>query len=715
MNDRKAGLACLAVVAVAAGCARVPLPAPISASGCVVPSGVFRAGIGRVDITPPPGIGLAGYGPEGRVAAGHRSRLYARALVLEDRTGERLALLVADLPLVSAILQRGTAARLRPSDCLGADRLLLAATHTHAGPGNYMMASLINSGGSSTRGYDPAIVEFMVERLGEAVRRAVDDLSPAVAAWGETHVWGLTRNRNLAAYLRNHPQASLPSPPRARPGRVLEPVHEAVDPAMTMLRVDRVVGPSTEPLSAFTIFAMHQTGNPSANDLYDGDIFALAERGLERHIDDRNGRPDPTGPPRAVALFAVGSAGDVSPDWPRPRTCPLPRPKEIRRPTGPRAPDPPTVWDIGSPEELAYCVAEARAYVAHAGAELSGRAVALFDSLGGSLRDDYTLGRAFETTQLRDTGAPELCDPPRAGTSTIGGVADGYTRYHEWSFLGLAPTGFEEGERARRDPKGCHGPKRPTGGALQALLVGRTGLPHFAQLMIARIGPRLIGAVPWEVTTTAGVRIRATIADSAGSLAATLDDPLLVTLSNGYLQYLTTPEEYAAQGYEGGSNVYGPRTAEFVASRLGRLARGLAAGVPVVDVTPEEAEPGALADIYPRPDPMRPPDRRVGPVAQAGDTLVVRWDDAFPGDLVPADGPMLSVESGPRVGPRFVTWDDDPGLEVRALRRSGSTEYTWEAKWTGCVPGTEYRFVVRSRPWRGSTLPQAVGDWFRCS
>ena len=53
-------------------------------------AGAFRAGFGSVDITPPPGLGLSGNGPEGQQARGWRHRLSARAMLLEDSDGERI-------------------------------------------------------------------------------------------------------------------------------------------------------------------------------------------------------------------------------------------------------------------------------------------------------------------------------------------------------------------------------------------------------------------------------------------------------------------------------------------------------------------------------------------------------------------------------------------------------------------------------------------------
>src|SRR5206468_763159 len=94
-----------------------------------------------------------------------------------------------------------------------------------------------------------------------------------------------------------------------------------------MLRVD-LRDPASgafRPAGAFSIFAMHGTGNAPANDLLDADIHGLVERRLERHIDrDLNHVSDSGFVPRAVYLFANGAEGDVSPAWPPQSRCDVP-------------------------------------------------------------------------------------------------------------------------------------------------------------------------------------------------------------------------------------------------------------------------------------------------------------------------------------------------------------------------------------------------------
>src|SRR5881397_2196318 len=170
-----------AVAAAVASCApaRLELPASLSPPPRPMLGTGLRAGFARVDITPPPGVGLAGNGPEGAAARGYRLRLYARVLVLADGEGNRLALVVADFPLGSALLHRRVAALTARTDGIGVDRLVIAATHTHAGPGHYFEAAAYNDQGSSVVGFDPLMLDSLTARIARAVHAAVADLRAA--------------------------------------------------------------------------------------------------------------------------------------------------------------------------------------------------------------------------------------------------------------------------------------------------------------------------------------------------------------------------------------------------------------------------------------------------------------------------------------------------------------------------------------------------------
>ncbi len=79
---------------------------------------------------------------------------------------------------------------------------------------------------------------------------------------------------------------------------------------------------------------------------------------------------------------------------------------------------------------------------------------------------------------------------------------------------------------------------------------------------------------------------------------------------------------------------------------------------------------------------------------------MVRWIDAYPGRLMPADGPIIRIERRSAEGAwEPIVWDDDPRLEVRALRPRGDQGYLWEARWTPkSAGGGPIRPVLAERP-----------------
>jgi neutral ceramidase len=688
----------LALSLVAAGCIDfhdLPLPQPTSPHPVpTLPAGL-RAGFGRADITPPPGVGLAGNGPEGRRAVGYRVRLYARVLLLEDRTGERIAFLVADLPQVTANLHRLTAKAIRDSTGIGADRLVVAATHVHAGPSHFYADRQYNQSSSQVEGYDSAMVEFLVERFTRAVLDAQRDLRLARVAWGSTAVWGHTRNRSYEAFLRNKPEWTPPAP--VTPG--IDPAHRAVNPLWTLLRVDqRGLGTDSayRPAGALSVFALHGTADAPENELLDAGIHGIMERGLERHVNSLNGGRS------AFHVLANGAEGDVSPDWPAQSRCGPPMLRPVVAPGGPRTPAARWEWRDPAPAWMGLCLAAARHYVNTAGDSLAARAAALFDSLGPALRGDLRVGVAFRTLRLK--GDPRLCPNPEAGTSTLGGAKDGRTRLYGWRLFGIFPLGLEGGGPAvRQNPHDCQREKRVALGSLQRkLVVGEHGLPEAAQLSVIRLGDLLLGVVPAELTTRAGAQIEHAIADSARASGLKPRAVAMVGLANGYMQYVTTDAEYGEQAYEGGSTLYGPNTAAVLSEELGKLAGLLArsGASPANPIDSLVAHPGTSQTILPRRTAGPPPERVTRTVlgqSCVGDTLVVRWRDLHPGRLVPADGPVLRIERLVGDGWETVVWDDDRELEVRAVRSLGSRGYVWEARWRHPARAGAFRVVLVER------------------
>lgn len=724
-------LATLAAVAALPACRLTPmyLPPAESPAPVVRDTGGLHAGFARVDITPPPGPALIGYGPEGKRTRGYRGRLYARAMVLEDRWGQRFAIVGLDLGMPSVLLHRRVAALTADSAVrIGADRLVLAATHTHGGPGNFFGVPGIDAFASTRSGFDERLTDFLVARIDSAVRTAALDLRPARALWSVEPVWGATRIRSYPAYQTNQPPWRSPYPAPAG----LEKPEQGVDPAWRMLRVD-VQDPATgrfRPRGAFSLFAIHGTAVPNANDLFDPDVHGIVSRAVEEHIGRAAGRGG--GMERhGVHLFANGAEGDVSPNLPLSTRCPAPRLGRARPLAGPHAHPHGDVWLPVPDSAVDRCMRLAKLWTDSLGRTLASAAVRQYDALGTRMdsleragQTDATRGlrieRAFGTLPLlRSTQDRDVCSPPRVGTSFIGGAEDGPTRIHGWRFLGV----FKPGFGARQDTTypgfyACHAQKRIALGPLQGLLAGPHQLPEVAELTVVRIGDMLVGTFPGEPTTTVGGRIRAAMAHHAGIPERQV---MLMGLTNGYVQYVTTPEEYRWQFYEGGATEYGPRSAIVFQEALSRLAATLrpgAGGSPPARVNPLTAYRQQGREDFP---PPRGPgaariERRFLEYGWRGDTLVVRWNDLHPGRLIPARAPLLAIERRTGSGWELVTWDDDHELEVRARRSLGAVGFEWEARWRPCrrPPGEVYQVVLLPRDtlpaYPGKELPRSPPD-----
>jgi neutral ceramidase len=689
-------IACAAAALVAAACGTSIVSTPANPSAAPNPTGTLTAGFARVDITPPPGAGLLGWGSEGVASHGHRGRLYARAMVLQDARGERLAFAVVDLAMVSQLLQRRVAARLDSMRTgIGPDRLLLSATHTHGGPANFMGVHAYDEYGSDVVGYDPVLADSLVARIARAVRMADSTKTTARAAWGIDSVWGLTRIRDFDAFLRNGPPPADPSIPAG-----LEPEQRGVDPRWAMLRVDVWGDGGWRPRGAFSVFAVHGTAVPEESDLYDADLHGIASRVVERHVDSLNNVHPLL--PEAVHLMANSAEGDVSPAYDRRARCDVPRLTRERRGTGPRSPPASEDWALPRDRERATCLLARKAWALKLGTEMGRRASALFDRIGREM-DAHPAGapggpaaleiaRAFGEFRF-GRGERGVCARPGLGIGTPAGAEDGYTRFLQWrDFIFGRPFGTPtDPYTSRRD---CQAPKDRGLTWLIATEVGPHGAPLRAQFTVARVGGVALAAIPWEATTTTGRWILAGMQPALDSIGVAPGHSFVLGLTNGYVYYAATAREYGLQMYEGSGTIYGPGTADFLRFEMSSLASRLprpGGASPSAVVWTDTAYPWKKARLLDGHDSIRFDSVVAYRDTVEGDSaLVVRWRGE-PHGRFSSDAPRLLVLRRQAAGWDTVAWDGDPEMEVRATR--GNED--WEARWTPCVrQAGAYRVVL---------------------
>jgi neutral ceramidase len=512
-----------------------PQPAPPRAASAQDQpgSGVLQAGAAKLDITPLPGVPLGGHSFEGGTGYAVWTRLWARAIYLEDEHGEPLVLVVADLWSIPAGLADAVVERVREHHGLqhiGRAQLLLSATHTHHSPANFSSSRLYNRAASNRMGFDPELFEFLVRRIAAAVAEAARARAPSRLRLASHSVASVARNRSLAPFARNPEaellvahNAALPTCPEAPadPGIELDPC-QAVDPTLTTLRIEDLEG---RPRAIAAFFAVHATSMVNATDAYNGDLFAVATAEAEAAL--RRAAPELADP--VVALFN-GAEGDVSPHW-----------------------------------------------------ESQGRADALVlgERLGAAIVDVGLNGRGRTIMGKIESGfvrAPlaeqEVDGPPHthaaarplAGAAILGGAEDGRTKFHRR---------LPEGQTVDRHRRAGQGPKRPAvPPALFTLLFPRSTVPQTVPLSLHRVGPLTFVGLPGEFTTIMGMRVRMAVASSSPLGTAR---PITIGLAGEYASYFVTPEEYALQHYEGASTMWGQYSGALLAERIAELAGTVAA------------------------------------------------------------------------------------------------------------------------------------------
>jgi neutral ceramidase len=647
---------------------RLPVPPP---SGVAAPVESLLAGAVEVDITPPPGLPKAGYSRNARTGTGFRSRLRARVLHLRAGTGS-LALVQCDLLGGSAVVHRLVARAVAGATDVPAAGVLVGATHTHGGPGQFLGTDFYNRFASNEPGFDAAWAQRLASRIGAGVRQAAEQRRPARLAWGSAEVWGLTRNRSLTSYVRNDDVVDR----RAERQRA----YVSVDPRLHMLRVDAVESDGgTGPLAALVVFPVHGTGVPMRSAVYNADLWAYLTDELGVRVERSHGR-------RPVLGAVEGTHADVAP-----------------------ALHPGTAGHLEA---------------ARIGRGIGARAAALYAALDGELTDRVDLACGLREVDLDRSRAIDGVTLPRWPAVGAALVAGAYE--NETPVVHRIPP-FRPGHPRRR-AGGPHGAKRVLGGPLQRLILPLRGFPRVLPVQVLRIGDVALVGLPFEVTVEAGRRIEAAV---AGRLAANGAGRVVVTsVANEYAGYCTTPEEYGEQRYEGGHTLYGPATQPFLAAHAARLAGEVGREGLVCDLVPDRA-----FDLHHRrflPGPDGAPVHRLadGPAVFTDATATTdpvweqRWWDVAPGRLDWHE-PLVRVEMCDGEGGAWVPAVahgrrvDDGGCDVEVVHlgpgdrdrrpdRGRGHRYAvrwWSPKFRA---GRRHRFVLVSNAGR----PELAGDPF---
>ncbi len=143
----------------------------------------WRVGLARVKITPAEPVRMAGYASRTEPSHGVASELYAKALAIEDREGQRAVLVTSDLIGFKAAFAEATCRLIAEQTGLARQQILLNSSHTHTGPWLTLDASSLDfpeDEAAATIRYTRRLQQQLVE----LVATSLQQLEPASFSWG---------------------------------------------------------------------------------------------------------------------------------------------------------------------------------------------------------------------------------------------------------------------------------------------------------------------------------------------------------------------------------------------------------------------------------------------------------------------------------------------------------------------------------------------------
>ena len=537
---------------------------------------MFQAGWAKHNIgIIPRGYAMHGFGNWHHRAQGEQSPLYARAFWLADKKNHGLIICCLDLGYVTHAMRTGIIERLQQimGKAFNPEALVLTCTHTHSGPGGCTHDAFYNV---VTPGFVPDHLEKVVQAATTAITEAWQSAAPTELSLHSDAFANHTPvawNRSLKSWNRN------PDVQKFEPHQC----HLALDRRMQVLAFRR----DGQIKALLSLFGVHATCLGNSLRKHDGDNKGYAAAHAEHWLASQ-------GSPDAVAIFAQGSAGDVSPHYHGPGQM-------ARRRT------------IKGDTEYAYAQhngeIQSQMALQMASAEgmvLKGSLDAIFSYAdftcqhadprfaNGNHRaftSDPCHGVAFFTgTPVDGPGMPPilgfLAKPIARGlrlyrlkTRKHGPE---FTEYYQQLYDAQGPKAvLMEANRKRilgqpldklmlpdfADPLVKEIKRQARAGAINKSAMVPTVLP----LQIVRIGSLAIVCCPGEFTSTAGRRVRETV--QAVLQEQGISQSLICTYCNDYMGYVTTYEEYQQQAYEGGHTIFGQWTLAAFQTCFEKLAR----------------------------------------------------------------------------------------------------------------------------------------------
>ncbi len=262
----------------------------------------FRAGASTANITPPLGSGLVGNFGIPPPANYVHDELHARSLVLDDGTTKLVFVVVDNVGIIREVFDEAKRLIFEETKIPTA-QILISSDHTHSASSASGIGEI--RGGWNVGSPLDAYQRFLVRRIADGVRIAVNNLEPARIGWGAGNVPQHLFNRRWK--MKNpvvNPFGGMDQVqmnPGIKNPELLEPAG-STDPQVSFISVQSLKG---RPIGLLANYSLHYVGGVP-RDHISADYFAVfADRIQELLKGDRQDPP-------FVGIMSNGTSGDVN-------------------------------------------------------------------------------------------------------------------------------------------------------------------------------------------------------------------------------------------------------------------------------------------------------------------------------------------------------------------------------------------------------------------
>lgn len=476
-----------------------------------------------------PGLGMLGFGQAHNIVKTQATPLFARAAAFRDEKGQHFIFINVELAFATIAVKEAvteTLQSLKPDLKLSLASIMLTSQHTHAAPGGYTHYPFYNF---TIPGFQPKLFSNIVNACVSAAEEALDALAPSRISWGSYEIpldQNVAFNRSMTAYVRN-PEAKTKNS------------NEAINREMQGLNIYDLQGRLRAHLNWFGV---HATSISSFNTQIHHDNKGVAAALLESKKN-------------IFSIFAQEAAGDVSPNfvWD----------KKLKRMCGPtedqynnaainggiQANAAENIKDTISVNGSISC--------SHAYFDLPAKAAKAAHGLGffnGTLEGPGLPGFLSPVLKLiANTGKEiRLLFNPQKHVEFFHAQGKKHVLLdnRDGTIFGIPKNWWKKLPIPANGATGDLFP-RLRSGALETL----PWVPEILPFQIVHLGNVTIVGIAGEITTVASARLKAAMSQKFPAQII-----IISSYANAYMGYITTPEEYDEQCYEGGHCVYGRRT-----------------------------------------------------------------------------------------------------------------------------------------------------------